>query len=114
MERKKKVLVMGVIGADVHAVGNRILYQAFTEAGFDVINPVSYTHLDHALTGVVNLLALLGAFAAQVRSQVFPAQEEPQNPFTGGCNGKCVFHPQCSLQKGNETDLSQRLSLIHI
>lgn len=26
MERKKKVLVMGVIGADVHAVGNRILY----------------------------------------------------------------------------------------
>ena len=38
MERKKKVLVMGVIGADVHAVGNRILYQAFTEAGFDVIN----------------------------------------------------------------------------
>ena len=23
MERKKKVLVMGVIGADVHAVGNR-------------------------------------------------------------------------------------------
>ena len=38
MERKKKVLVMGVIGADVHAVGNRILYQAFTEAGIDVIN----------------------------------------------------------------------------
>ena len=38
MERKKKVLVMGVIGADVHAVGNRILYQAFTEAGFEVIN----------------------------------------------------------------------------
>lgn len=36
--QRKKVLVMGVIGADVHAVGNRILYQAFTEAGFDVIN----------------------------------------------------------------------------
>ncbi|MEG1560471.1 MAG: methylaspartate mutase subunit S [Clostridia bacterium] len=34
----KKKLVMGVIGADVHAVGNRILYQAFTEAGFDVTN----------------------------------------------------------------------------
>lgn len=34
----KKVLVMGVIGADVHAVGNRILCHAFTEAGFDVVN----------------------------------------------------------------------------
>ena len=36
MEKKK--LVLGVIGADVHAVGNKILYHAFTEAGFDVIN----------------------------------------------------------------------------
>ena len=35
---EKKKLVMGVIGADVHAVGNKILYFAFTEAGFDVIN----------------------------------------------------------------------------
>lgn len=31
-------LVMGVIGADVHAVGNKILYFAFTEAGFEVVN----------------------------------------------------------------------------
>lgn len=39
MEREqKKKLVMGVIGADVHAVGNKILYHAFTEAGFEVIN----------------------------------------------------------------------------
>ena len=37
MEQKKK-LVIGVIGADVHAVGNKILYHAFTEAGFDVVN----------------------------------------------------------------------------
>jgi len=36
MEKKK--LVLGVIGADVHAVGNKILYYAFTEAGFDVTN----------------------------------------------------------------------------
>ncbi|MBE5785513.1 MAG: methylaspartate mutase subunit S, partial [Clostridiales bacterium] len=28
----------GVIGADVHAVGNKILYHAFTDAGFEVIN----------------------------------------------------------------------------
>ena len=38
MENKKKVLVIGVIGADVHAVGNKILYHAFTQAGFDVVN----------------------------------------------------------------------------
>ena len=33
-----KTLVLGVIGADVHAVGNRILDYAFTQAGFKVIN----------------------------------------------------------------------------
>lgn len=33
-----KTLVMGVIGADVHAVGNKILEHAFTDAGFNVIN----------------------------------------------------------------------------
>jgi len=36
MEKKK--LVLGVIGADVHAVGNKILYHALSEAGFEVIN----------------------------------------------------------------------------
>ena len=34
----KKKLVIGVIGADVHAVGNKILYHAFTGAGFEVTN----------------------------------------------------------------------------
>jgi methylaspartate mutase sigma subunit len=34
----KPTLVLGVIGADVHAVGNRILDYAFSEAGFRVIN----------------------------------------------------------------------------
>ncbi|MDO4568209.1 MAG: methylaspartate mutase subunit S [Clostridia bacterium] len=33
-----RTLVIGVIGADVHAVGNKILYHAFTDAGFEVIN----------------------------------------------------------------------------
>lgn len=33
-----KKLVMGVIGADVHAVGNKILEYAFTQAGFTVVN----------------------------------------------------------------------------
>ena len=31
-------MVLGVIGADVHAVGNQILNYAFTEAGFHVVN----------------------------------------------------------------------------
>ena len=34
----KKKIILGVIGADVHAVGNKILYHAFSEAGFDVTN----------------------------------------------------------------------------
>ncbi|MBM7624681.1 methylaspartate mutase subunit S [Sporohalobacter salinus] len=35
---EEKTIVMGVIGSDVHAVGNRILQEAFDEAGFEVIN----------------------------------------------------------------------------
>lgn len=35
---KNKTIVMGVIGSDVHAVGIRILEEAFTEVGFDVVN----------------------------------------------------------------------------
>ena len=35
---EKKTIVIGVIGADVHAVGNQILYYAFSEAGFNVVN----------------------------------------------------------------------------
>lgn len=34
----KKKLVIGVIGADCHAVGNKILDYTFTQAGFEVIN----------------------------------------------------------------------------
>ncbi|MCL2592659.1 MAG: methylaspartate mutase subunit S [Defluviitaleaceae bacterium] len=35
---KQITLVMGVIGADVHAVGNKILNFVFTDAGFKVVN----------------------------------------------------------------------------
>jgi len=35
---EKKKLVLGVIGADVHAVGNKILAHAFELADFDVEN----------------------------------------------------------------------------
>lgn len=31
-------VVMGVIGADCHAVGNKILDYSFTQAGFNVVN----------------------------------------------------------------------------
>ena len=34
----KVTLVMGVIGADVHAVGNKILEYAFSQAGINVVN----------------------------------------------------------------------------
>lgn len=34
----RKTVVIGVIGADVHAVGNKILAFAFEEAGFNVVN----------------------------------------------------------------------------
>lgn len=34
----KKCLVTGVIGADVHAVGNRILVLTLEEAGYTVVN----------------------------------------------------------------------------
>lgn len=34
----KKTIVIGVIGADCHAVGNKILEYAFNEVGFNVIN----------------------------------------------------------------------------
>jgi methylaspartate mutase sigma subunit len=33
-----KTVVTGVIGADVHAVGNRIIEYALTNAGFQVVN----------------------------------------------------------------------------
>lgn len=35
---EKKTLVIGVIGSDCHAVGNKILDYALSEAGFNVIN----------------------------------------------------------------------------
>lgn len=33
-----RTIVLGVIGADVHAVGNQILNFAFTQAGYNVVN----------------------------------------------------------------------------
>lgn len=33
-----KTIILGVIGADCHAVGNKILDYSLTEAGYDVVN----------------------------------------------------------------------------
>lgn len=33
-----KKIIIGVIGADVHAVGNKIMDRALSDAGYDVIN----------------------------------------------------------------------------
>lgn len=35
---EKKTIVIGVIGSDCHAVGNKIIDYALTEAGFNVVN----------------------------------------------------------------------------
>ncbi|MDL2247101.1 methylaspartate mutase subunit S [Bacteroides sp. OttesenSCG-928-J23] len=35
---EKKTIVTGVIGADVHAVGNKIIAYALEKEGFDVVN----------------------------------------------------------------------------
>lgn len=35
---EKSTVVLGVIGADVHAIGNQILEHALNEAGFKVVN----------------------------------------------------------------------------
>lgn len=35
---ERKTIVLGVIGADVHAIGNKILEYAFRDAGFRVVN----------------------------------------------------------------------------
>lgn len=38
MEMNGKTIVMGVIGADAHAVGNKIIAFALQEAGYKVVN----------------------------------------------------------------------------
>lgn len=38
MEKDKVKVVLGVIGADCHAVGNKILNYALKQGGFDVVN----------------------------------------------------------------------------
>ena len=57
--REKKVLVIGVIGADVHAVGNKILYHAFTEAGFEVVNLGVMVSQEEYIAAAIELKVLM-------------------------------------------------------
>lgn len=38
MSEKQMTIIIGVIGADCHAVGNKILDKIFSDAGFKVVN----------------------------------------------------------------------------
>ena len=38
MAEKKETIVLGVVGSDCHAVGNKILERVFSEQGFKVVN----------------------------------------------------------------------------
>ncbi|WP_423364532.1 methylaspartate mutase subunit S [Mycoplasma sp. P36-A1] len=38
MSKNNKTIVIGVIGSDCHAVGNKIIDYALTNAGFEVVN----------------------------------------------------------------------------
>lgn len=38
MEDRKRTIVTGVIGSDVHIIGNKILAYALSEAGFNVVS----------------------------------------------------------------------------
>lgn len=40
--KQKKTLIMGVIGSDSHAIGNRILAYALKENGYNVVNLGSF------------------------------------------------------------------------
>ena len=64
-QKEKKCLVIGVIGADVHAVGNRILYHAFTEAGFEVINLGVMVAQEEYIAAAISF-AFLTAFSIKV------------------------------------------------
>ena len=64
---KKKVLIIGVIGADVHAVGNKILYHAFTEAGFDVVNLGVMVSQEEYIAAAIESAAEIGRASCRER-----------------------------------------------
>ena len=73
---RKKVLVLGVIGADVHAVGNKILYHAFTQAGFEVVNLGVMVSQEEFIAAAIE--------SAAVRGSILPAQ-------TTGISTNCLI-----------------------
>lgn len=53
-KRKKSfTLVMGVIGSDAHAIGNRILAYALNEAGYTIINLGSFVRQEEFINAAI-------------------------------------------------------------
>ena len=75
-EKEKKVLILGVIGADVHAVGNKILYHAFTEAGFEVVNLGVMVSQEEFIAAAIEADA-----DAIVVSSLYGQGDSPREPF---------------------------------
>jgi methylaspartate mutase sigma subunit len=55
MENRKKPvnLVMGVIGSDSHAIGNRILAYALDEAGYNIVNLGSFVSQEEFINAAI-------------------------------------------------------------
>ncbi|WZL72740.1 methylaspartate mutase subunit S [Clostridiaceae bacterium 35-E11] len=53
----KRTIVLGVIGADCHSVGNKILDYAFTEAGFEVVNIGVLSHQEDFINAAIETSA---------------------------------------------------------
>lgn len=55
MEDKKNpaTLVMGVIGSDSHAIGNRILAYALNEAGYNIVNLGSFVSQEEFINAAI-------------------------------------------------------------
>ncbi len=49
----KKTIVLGVIGSDCHAVGNKILDHVLTEAGFNVVNIGVLSPQEHFINAAI-------------------------------------------------------------
>lgn len=52
-QKAKATLVMGVIGSDSHAIGNRILAYALGEAGYNIVNLGSFVSQEEFINAAI-------------------------------------------------------------
>ena len=81
----KVTIVLGVIGADCHAVANKILNHTFTEAGFNVVN----------LGVMVSQAEFIEAATRRLRETL--AKEDPDRRYPLAADYK-VPYPQSKRQ----------------